>query len=53
MSTITMLNIARDTDHRDGFLETLEQCRSQHQLIERADSVTSRSIPAGPEGSAT
>ena len=53
MSTITMFNIARDTHQHNGFLETSEQCRSHHQLIERADSVTSRCIPAGPEGSST
>ena len=52
MSTITTFNIARDTHHRDAFLETLEQCRSHKQLIERASSVTSRCIPARPVGSA-
>ena len=53
MSTITMLDITRDTHHRDGFPETLEQCRSHHQLIEHAGSVTSRCTTARPEGSAT
>ena len=50
MSTITMLDIARDTHHRDGFPETSERFRSNQQILEQSGRLTSRFVPVVREG---
>ena len=52
MSTITMLDITRDTEHRDGFPETSERFWSNQQILEQAGVLTSRLVPVMREGGA-